>query len=53
MLIVRLKRINGEIKLLIVADKETDGTRVLDFGIDEFATKPIRMETIVDKSIEY
>ena len=49
MLIVKIKRINPEIKICAVAEDETHKTRVLDYGADEFMTKPIGIETIVDK----
>ena len=49
MLIVKIKRINPDIKICTVAEDETHKTRVLDYGADEFMTKPIGIETIVDK----
>jgi DNA-binding response OmpR family regulator len=49
MLIVKIKRINSDIKIYVVADDETGKTRVLDYGADEFMTKPIGIETIVYK----
>ena len=48
MVIVRVKRINPDIKILAVAN-ESEKTRVLDYGADGFTTKPISVETIVDK----
>ncbi|HZA07047.1 MAG TPA: response regulator [Nitrososphaeraceae archaeon] len=49
MLIVKIKRINPDIKICALAEDETHKTRVLDYGADEFITKPIGIETIVDK----
>ena len=49
MLIVKIKRINPDIKICVVAKDKTDKTRVLDYGADEFMTKPIGIETIVYK----
>jgi DNA-binding response OmpR family regulator len=49
MVIVKAKRINPDIKILAVADDENEKTRVLDFGADGFTTKPISVETIVNK----
>ena len=49
MVIVKAKRTNLDIKILAVADNESEKTRVLDYGADGFATKPISVETIVDK----
>ncbi len=49
MLIVKIRRINPDIKIYVVAEDETNKTRVLDYGADEFMTKPIGIETIVYK----
>ena len=49
MLIVKIKRINSDIKICVVAEDESDKTRVLDYGADEFMTKPIGIETIAHK----
>jgi DNA-binding response OmpR family regulator len=49
MVIVNAKRINPDIKILAVADDESEKTRVLDYGADGFTTKPISVETIVDR----
>jgi len=49
MLIVKIKRIKSDIKICVVAEDESDKTRVLDYGADEFMTKPIGIETIVYK----
>ena len=49
MVIVKTKRINSDIKILAVADDEGDKTRVLDYAVYGFTTKPISIETIVDK----
>ncbi len=47
MVIVKAKRINPDIKILALADDESEKTRVLDYGADGFTTKPISVETIV------
>ena len=49
MVIVNAKRINPDIKILAVTDDESEKTRVLDYGADGFTTKPISVETIVDR----
>jgi DNA-binding response OmpR family regulator len=49
MVIANAKRINPDIKILAVADDESEKTRVLDYGADGFTTKPISVETIVDR----
>ena len=48
-LIIKVKRINSNIRIMALAEDENDKARVLDYGADEFATKPISAETIVDK----
>jgi len=48
MLIIKVKRINSNIKM-ILAEDETDKTRILEYGADEFATKPVSTESVVDK----
>lgn len=49
MVIVKTKRINLDVKILAIADNESEKTRVLDYGADGFTTKPISAETIGDK----
>ena len=34
---------------MVLAEDETDKTRVLEYGADEFATKPISAESVVNK----
>jgi DNA-binding response OmpR family regulator len=50
MLIVNIKNLNSSIKVFAIADDENNKTRVLDYGADEFATKPISPTTTVEKS---
>jgi DNA-binding response OmpR family regulator len=38
-----------DIKILAIAENESEKTRVLDYGADGFTTKPISTETMVDK----
>jgi hypothetical protein len=49
MLIVNIKKLNLDIKILAVGDESTDQTRILDYGTDEFAMKPVSMENVADK----
>ena len=49
LLIVKVKRINSNILIVVLAEDETDKTRVLEYGADEFATKPVSAETVADK----
>ena len=48
MVIVNAKGINPDIEILAVADDESEKTRVLDYGADDFTTKPISVENIVE-----
>ncbi len=48
-LIIKVKKINQSFKIVVLAEEKTDETRVLDYGAEEFITKPISAETIVDK----
>ena len=45
MLIIKVKRVNPNIKIMVLAEDETDKTRVLEYGADEFAVKPISAES--------
>lgn len=49
MLIVNIKKINPAIKIFTLAENENEKTRVLDYGADEFAIKPISPTTVVEK----
>lgn len=51
MLILKIKQINNNIKIFALADDENDKTRVLDYGADEFSTKPISPTTTVEKAM--
>jgi len=50
MLIVKIRKINPEIPVLVIADEDTAKTRVLDYGADEFALKPMSVENVADKA---
>jgi DNA-binding response OmpR family regulator len=49
MLIVKVKRISSKIPIVVLAEDETNKTRVLEYGADDFATKPVSTDTIVAK----
>ena len=44
MLIVKIKRINPDIKICVVAKDKTDKTRVLDYGADEFMVNQLQLK---------
>ena len=48
-LIINIKKINNNTKILVIADEDSDKTRILGYGADEFGLKPISPDTIVDK----
>jgi DNA-binding response OmpR family regulator len=51
MLILRVKRINKNVKVFVLADRglSEDKTRMMDYGADEFAIKPLSMESLINK----
>jgi DNA-binding response OmpR family regulator len=49
MLIVNIRKLNLDVKIFALAENENNKTRVLDYGADEFAIKPISPTTIVEK----
>ena len=51
MLILNAKRINKNVKIFVLADKglSEDKTRIMDYGADEFALKPLSMESLINK----
>lgn len=51
MLILNVKRMNRNVKVFVLADKglSEDKTRIMDYGADEFAVKPLSMQSLIDK----
>ena len=49
MLIINVKRINSKILIMVLAEDESNKTRVLEYGADDFATKPVSADTVVAK----
>jgi DNA-binding response OmpR family regulator len=50
MLIVNIKKLSMDIKILAIGDESTDKTRIIDYGTDEFTLKPMSMENVADKA---
>lgn len=48
-LIINIKKINNNTKILVIADEDSDKTRILGYGADEFGLKPMSPENIADK----
>ena len=48
-LIINIKKINNNTKILVIADEDSEKTRILGYGADEFSLKPISPENIADK----
>lgn len=48
-LIICIKQGNMETKVLAIGDENSDKTRILDYGADEFALKPMSPENVADK----
>jgi DNA-binding response OmpR family regulator len=49
MLIVNIRKLTLDVKIFALAENENNKTRVLDYGADEFAAKPISPTTVVEK----
>jgi DNA-binding response OmpR family regulator len=51
MLILNAKRMNRNLKVFVLADRglSEDKTRIMDYGADEFAVKPLSMESLINK----
>jgi len=51
MLLLNAKRINKNVKVFVLADKglSEDKVRMMDYGADEFAVKPLSMESLINK----
>ncbi len=51
MLILNVKRMNKNVKVLVLADRNLseEKTRIMDYGADEFAVKPLSMESLIKK----
>jgi DNA-binding response OmpR family regulator len=48
-LIVNIKKLNLKIQIFALTENENNKTRILDYGADEFAVKPISPITTVEK----
>ena len=53
MLIVSIKRLDMNIKILAIGDESNDKTRIIDYGADEFALKPMSPENVADKDAAF
>jgi DNA-binding response OmpR family regulator len=51
MLILNVRRMNKNVKVFVLADKglSEDKTRIMDYGADDFAVKPLSMESLISK----
>jgi len=51
MLILNVKRMNKNVKVFVLADRSLseEKTRIMDYGADEFAVKPLSMESLTKK----
>ena len=51
MLILNVRRMNRNVKVFVLADRgfSEDKIRIMDYGADEFAVKPISMESLLNK----
>jgi DNA-binding response OmpR family regulator len=51
MFIINVKRTNKNVKIFVLADKglSEEKIRIMDYGADDFAVKPISMESLINK----
>ena len=51
MLILNAKRMNKNVKVFVLADRglSEEKTRIMDYSADEFAVKPLSMESLINK----
>ncbi|MFL6361123.1 MAG: response regulator [Nitrososphaeraceae archaeon] len=51
MLILNVRRMNRKVKVFVLADRglSEDKTRIMDYGGDEFAVKPLSRESLINK----
>jgi DNA-binding response OmpR family regulator len=51
MLILKVKRLNKNVKVFVLADRNLseEKARIMDYGADEFAVKPLSMESLINK----
>jgi DNA-binding response OmpR family regulator len=51
MFILNVKRMNKNVKIFVVADRglSEDKIRIMDYGADDFAVKPLSMESLINK----
>ena len=46
---MNIKKMQWSTKILVIGDENSDKTRILDYGADEFALKPMSPENMADK----
>ena len=46
---MNIKKMQWSTKILVIGDENSDKTRILDYGADEFALKPMSPENTADK----
>lgn len=51
MLIVNMKRINPNAKILVLVDEELDETKMYEYGADEISLTPLSPIDVIDKLI--
>src|ERR687893_2968370 len=51
MLILNVKRMNKNVKVFVLADRNLseEKVRIMDYGADEFAVKPLSAESLINK----
>jgi DNA-binding response OmpR family regulator len=50
MVVSRIKQLNKEIKILVVANNDNPRNIILEYGADDFVIKPVSGETLLSKT---
>ena len=48
-IVLTIKEINNNTKILVIAEEDSEKTRLLGYGADEFTLKPMSPENVADK----
>jgi len=52
MLIANIKKMDYNIKILVIGDENSDKTMILDYGADEFTLKHLNHENTAEKVLK-
>ena len=50
MMITNIKKINNDTKILVIGDSDSDKTRIIGYGADDFAQTSLSPDDVADKT---